>query len=654
MNKTFLFLVMFFLAMVGVNAVSILDVSWLDNNGNVLPGNTYTMPNGDDADFQLWANTATNLLPFNVHVTIWDENMMINDLIDEEYNGGDDGVYVNGINADLFVEYGITSTNYIEPGFYRLNIEVSDDLSTVTDELYLEVLGEENHAPEVLVIYPNGGETLTGIETIEYTATDADNDLLSIKIEISDDGGYLWNVIEDDLENTGYYTFDTNDYANGDEYLIRITAFDLYVSVSDVSDSVFTIYNEITQNTAPWFGVLPDQYLNMNSGFNNNLFDLDDYAYDNEGDELSFDILGQGNTNLVDCSIDNDNYLDCEVINGMGESYITLSVSDGEFIDVGGLTVYVNGFVNTPPEVSILSPTNTETISGVYDIEWAASDANQDDDTLNILIEYKEDNWWAGLAGFLGLDDWNVILASESNLGSYPWNTLVIDDGQYKMRITVTDDYGAEDQDMVLFRIDNYVSVNHDPIITSSSITMGYVGELYSYDVDAYDEDGDVLTYLLEELPDGMSINSNTGLITWAPSQEGNYPIKVKVIDGNGGEDTQEFTINVNEEEEPEPPVFTGFRRHKFLIENVIIKEKENYLDVYVNIKNKGSHKESVTLKAVIVQTGDTVYDNFNLDVHDGYWRFLRFNKPLSGSYVIRVDAGSYDDESMRYVTVKI
>jgi len=86
---------------------------------------------------------------------------------------------------------------------------------------------------------------------------------------------------------------------------------------------------------------------------------------------------------------------------------------------------------------------------------------------------------------------------------------------------------------------------NNDPIITSTPITSASVGVTYNYNVDATDSDEDTLTYTLTSPPAGMTINSSTGVISWTPTEEGDYPIIVTVSDEKST-DTQSFTITVS------------------------------------------------------------------------------------------------------------
>ena len=66
--------------------------------------------------------------------------------------------------------------------------------------------------------------------------------------------------------------------------------------------------------------------------------------------------------------------------------------------------------------------------------------------------------------------------------------------------------------------------------------------------MDATDSDNDTLTFSLSAYPTGMSINSQTGLISWTPAsnQAGNQSVNVKVADNKGGADNQSYTISVN------------------------------------------------------------------------------------------------------------
>lgn len=92
--------------------------------------------------------------------------------------------------------------------------------------------------------------------------------------------------------------------------------------------------------------------------------------------------------------------------------------------------------------------------------------------------------------------------------------------------------------------------VNDAPVITSRPVETARVWVPYTYSVKARDSDPrDTLTYTLVKSPEGMTINSETGLIEWRPTsaQAGSYEVVVKVADDYRirAFDTQSFTITV-------------------------------------------------------------------------------------------------------------
>lgn len=94
------------------------------------------------------------------------------------------------------------------------------------------------------------------------------------------------------------------------------------------------------------------------------------------------------------------------------------------------------------------------------------------------------------------------------------------------------------------FGCSSSISINKPPVITSTPVTTAKVGVEYSYHVFATDPNGDNLTYSLLAYPNGMTINSSTGLITWIPTnnQVREYEVEIEVSDGELSV-TQTFTV---------------------------------------------------------------------------------------------------------------
>jgi hypothetical protein len=87
----------------------------------------------------------------------------------------------------------------------------------------------------------------------------------------------------------------------------------------------------------------------------------------------------------------------------------------------------------------------------------------------------------------------------------------------------------------------------HNPVITSVPVTTATYGVAYSYQVTATDVDGGPLTFSLPTAPAGMTIDANSGLISWTPTkaQVGNRNVTVRVTDPTTLVANQPFTIAV-------------------------------------------------------------------------------------------------------------
>ncbi len=128
---------------------------------------------------------------------------------------------------------------------------------------------------------------------------------------------------------------------------------------------------------------------------------------------------------------------------------------------------------------------------------------------------------------------------------------------------TVTDGKGGSDSQKIEFNItiNNIVSlrkINNAPEFISESELQIIVGENYSYDANAIDEDNDTLFYSLLIAPEGLSIDNNTGVISWENANIGNHNISILVEDGKGGQDRQDYSLSVLDASGNHPPIFVS------------------------------------------------------------------------------------------------
>jgi hypothetical protein len=99
--------------------------------------------------------------------------------------------------------------------------------------------------------------------------------------------------------------------------------------------------------------------------------------------------------------------------------------------------------------------------------------------------------------------------------GLVTWTPNIGQLGPNPVVLTVSDGQGgAATQSYVVTVLPD--PSNHPPVIIIQPGTTAVVGQNYTYDVDAIDPDGDVLTYSLPVPSSGMTINPVSGVVDWA------------------------------------------------------------------------------------------------------------------------------------------
>ncbi|HER23754.1 MAG TPA: DUF1565 domain-containing protein [Candidatus Atribacteria bacterium] len=90
--------------------------------------------------------------------------------------------------------------------------------------------------------------------------------------------------------------------------------------------------------------------------------------------------------------------------------------------------------------------------------------------------------------------------------------------------------------------------LNSAPVIISEPITTATEDQLYSYQIQAVDSNDDELSYFLTIKPEGMSIDKESGLMSWVPTnnQVGAHPVNILVSDDMQSSATQNFDVEVS------------------------------------------------------------------------------------------------------------
>ena len=133
-------------------------------------------------------------------------------------------------------------------GSYKIttHLRVTDSNGlTATDTATVFVTCADTIPPMIKLIYPEGGEHVSGIVTVEWIAVDHDypgsqSIDMPIYLYYSPDDGKTWRQINDVLPNTGEYSWDTNSLSDG-SYMLLIEALDKNMNVAHEQSKPFTI-----------------------------------------------------------------------------------------------------------------------------------------------------------------------------------------------------------------------------------------------------------------------------------------------------------------------------------------------------------------------------------------------------------------------------
>ncbi|WP_019026152.1 putative Ig domain-containing protein [Colwellia piezophila] len=216
----------------------------------------------------------------------------------------------------------------------------------------------------------------------------------------------------------------------------------------------------------------------------------------------------------------------------VGDHDITLTVSDGTDEITQTFTIAVTLPVVTPPvnnEPVITSTAGEAVVEGsAYSYTLTATDT--DDDSLTMAAKTKPD--------WLSFDDETGVLMG---------TPAASDVGNYNIVLTVTD--GTDEvTDSFTITVSALVVDNNAPVVTSTAIVVAEAGSDYSYTLIATDADDDSITMEATTLPEWLSFDEDTGILSGIPAAGniGDHAVVITVSD-NTIDVTDSFTITVSD-----------------------------------------------------------------------------------------------------------
>jgi len=226
-----------------------------------------------------------------------------------------------------------------------------------------------------------------------------------------------------------------------------------------------------------------------------------------------------------------------------GSYQVTFRVSDGTtYVDMNVLINVIDNYYynnnspsnfNTTPNFTNIPP---KTVTVGSTLEFYVTETNQYQNYYGGSSNIQVINLPAG-ATFNTYDRLFRWTPNANQVGTYTVQFRVYNGNNYT---TIYANISVVPQQQTATSAINFVNFNPSPLATE--------GALYTYRVQATNNNSFPITYRLTSNPSGMTINSSSGVISWIPSfsQGGSTPHQVTVEASDGiSRDTRSFYINV-------------------------------------------------------------------------------------------------------------
>ena len=162
--------------------------------------------------------------------------------------------YTSGYAAQFWVSGSLARTYYFSPITFPDDPEITEAFSFVASvpvgtsrvvirnwfgTVLADIEGSQ-YAPLPQIMWPNGGETISGVVTATWDSIDFDLDDMTYTLYYSPDEGAEWSLVAMDLTNM-WYVWDTSLYPGSTNALMKVLASDGMNTAEDISDAIFEV-----------------------------------------------------------------------------------------------------------------------------------------------------------------------------------------------------------------------------------------------------------------------------------------------------------------------------------------------------------------------------------------------------------------------------
>lgn len=513
-------------------------------------------------DFPRWTNISTNYTAW-ANTTFW---ARVN-------ASDDDSLTVFGDTVTYFANYTWFNINSTTGIISFNNTELNDKVGTYWVNITAnDTTGLKNSTVINFTIYQNSYPSIDIRQ--EYNMTEGYSFYLNISANVTTDTGETVNYTDNtSLFNinpaTGVISFTPTDNNVG-IYWVQINITDSH-GTTNTSIFNFTVYNE---EDAPVLEAIPN-LTNLTEGapvtFYVNFSDAD---FNISGSTETINVQSNSTTLFtLNLNATAANATNGKVIipitftpssTSNGTYWINISLNDSAGLGDSQI-IFINiSEGNVAPMFMESDPAFCTTRTATEDALFVSCTLIACDNDTSTTLIFNANYSWFNMS--------HSAITAEGSSNNYCANVTVnftplyTEIGNWSILLNVTDNLGASDEYTISFNIS---STNDAPILTAIPDLFAVYDVVFTYDINATDEENDTLAFYHNATYSWLSINQSTGIITIdsLSTDAGTYRINFTVNDTSGATDSQVVNITIRANTAPYCTVIAN----TYLTPNIVI-----------------------------------------------------------------------------------